>query len=188
VLYNRTLDQDVRKTQGIENIAQRNSPFLDENKFFRQNENLNTVRRENEENKNFLWPKKMRFIQELSQEEKRSIKIMPMPGNSHKEGRVIGFYTQKERKSRILKYKRKIANWKKNSKGFGRFIGRSHVARTKDRIYGKFLPSGHEGQPTSKTGFLNGVISDQEAIQRNQLLDYYISIGDIEGIVGIAAL
>jgi hypothetical protein len=188
VLYNRTLDQDVRKTQGIENISQRNLPFLDENKFFGQNENLNTVMRENEENVKSLWPKKMRFIQDSLQEGKKSMKSMPMSSNSNKEGRVVGFYTQKERKSRILKYKRKIANWKKNNKGFGRFIGRSHVARTKVRIFGKFLPSGHEGQSTSKTGFLNGVISDQEAIQRNQLLDYYISIGDIEGIVGIAAL
>ena len=101
---------------------------------------------------------------------------------------MVGFYTQKERRARIQKYKKKIAKWKKNNKRFGRFLGRSHVARTKVRVFGKFLPSGYEGKSISQTGFLNGVISDEEAIRRNQLLDYYISIGDIEGIVDIAVL
>jgi len=72
------------------------------------------------------------------------------------EGRIVGFYTQRERTHKIAKYKQKLQKWKKQNKNA--FSGRSRVAKKKLRYFGRFIKS---------EDFKNKVLSDEQIIKNN---------------------
>lgn len=104
------------------------------------------------------------------------------------EGRMVGFYTQKERQRKINKYKQKVKRWALRTRGKRNLIGRSQVARLKIRVDGKFCPAGSKGVSVSHTGYTNGLIPDYEVIKRNKELAKYAAEGDINNFVGLAIL
>ena len=99
-----------------------------------------------------------------------------------------GFYTKKQIKEKILRYKLKVQKWKKKFNTNRNFFGRSKVARMKVRVDGKFLSSKMQKPGNNGVGYINGLVSDTEVIKRNKAMDYYFSIGDINKVVDIAVL
>lgn len=105
-----------------------------------------------------------------------------------KEGRLVGFYTQRERKQKIRKFKVKIQRWKKKNKYRRVLIGRSQVARLKARLDGKFRTADCKDPTVSQTGFTNGIFSDYEVIRRNKELELFQADKDFNKIVDFAVL
>lgn len=90
------------------------------------------------------------------------------------EGRVVGFYTQRERSSKIQKYKQKLSKWKKSNKDA--FNGRSRVAKTKLRYFGRFIKS---------EDFKDKIISDEQILKNNYQIDYVTEKKDYNSLVEI---
>lgn len=76
------------------------------------------------------------------------------------EGRLVGLYTQRERIHKIRRYKRRINHWKiENKNGCN---GRSKVAKTKLRYFGRFI---------KKEDLSDLIISDEQIIQNNKIIE-----------------
>ena len=103
-----------------------------------------------------------------------------------KEGKLVGFYTQRERKARITKFKRKIGKWLITHTKRRNLIGRSEVARLKTRYDGKFWSSNANNSEASKVNPGSRILSDEEIIRRNQELSMYEAQGDLNMIVHLA--
>ena len=98
----------------------------------------------------------------------------PYSAEAEHEGRIVGFYTQKERSEKILKYKQKLSKWKKSNKDA--FNGRSRVAKTKLRYFGRFIKS---------EDFKDKIISDEQILKNNYQIDYVTEKKDYNSLVDI---
>lgn len=90
------------------------------------------------------------------------------------QGRLVGIYTQKERVAKIRKYKQKLQRWKLRNKDA--FNGRSRVAKTKLRYFGRFIKSKE---------FEEKLISDEQIIKNNEELEKVIEKEDYNRLVDI---
>ena len=93
---------------------------------------------------------------------------------SEHEGRLVGFYTQKERSIKIEKYKIKLSKWKQCNKDA--FNGRSRVAKKKLRYFGRFIKS---------EDFKDKLISDEQILKNNYQIDCVTEKGDYNSLVDI---
>lgn len=99
-----------------------------------------------------------------------------LKNNSEYEGRLVGFYTQKERVAKIRKYKTKIQRWRLNNKNA--FNGRSRVAKTKLRYFGRFI---------KKDDLNDKILTDDQIIKNNQEIEEVTMRRDFNKLVDIIA-
>lgn len=119
----------------------------------------------------------------LAQIPEAAQKSKPQTPQRKREGRIVGFYTQKERRSKIRKYKRKIHEWVRKFGKSRNTCSRSQIARLKARVDGKFLKKSQAGAEENE---VKGLLSDAQVVQRNRLMEMYEDQGDLNEIVGLA--
>ena len=106
--------------------------------------------------------------------------------NSNYEKCLFGFYTQRERMRKIKKYKNKVKKFKLENK----LCGRSIVARTIERFNGRFCSKSQHESIIEKSKFgtdeFFGIMTDEEVIKRNTLIDQYSICQDMNNLVKLA--
>lgn len=128
------------------------------------------------------------FIIETKAKRKKGLKLSKTNKfeNPNYEGCLIGFYTQRERMRKIKKYKNKVKKFKMENKLFGR----SRVARTKGRFNGRFCSKSQLENITEKSKFsmdgFYGIMTDEEVVKRNSLIDQYSISKDMNNLVKLA--
>ena len=94
------------------------------------------------------------------------------------EGKLVGFYTQKERKNKINHLRSKLMKRKLECPINKVYKGRSKAARTKPRFWGKFVKSDLAEKYA---------VDDKEVHKRNELIDKYVSMMDYQKTVDVLA-
>ena len=103
-----------------------------------------------------------------------------------KHGKIVGLYTQRERKARISKYKAKLAKWIQAHYKKRYLVGRSESARVKARFDGRFWSPCFVNSDLAKVNPGSRILSDSEVILRNNQLKMYQAQKDYNMIVEIA--
>lgn len=93
-----------------------------------------------------------------------------------KEGKLIGFYTQRERRHKINQWRARLTKHKKANPINKLYKGRSNAARSKVRLCGKFVKSDIAEKYA---------IGNDEFQRRNTLIDKYLKENDFEKAVGV---
>lgn len=94
------------------------------------------------------------------------------------EGKLVGFYTQSERKNKINHLRSKLMKRKLECPINKLYKGRSKAARTKPRFWGKFVKSDLAEKYA---------VDDNEVHKRNALIDKYVSMMDYQKTVDVLA-
>ncbi|CAI2361066.1 unnamed protein product [Moneuplotes crassus] len=95
---------------------------------------------------------------------------------TQKEGKLVGFYTQRERRNKIKHLKHKLSKHRRTCPVNKQFKGRSHAARGKTRIRGKFVKS----ELAEKYA-----VDDKVLHQRNKMIDEYVQKRDYQKAVEV---
>ena len=94
------------------------------------------------------------------------------------EGRLVGFYTQKERRNKINHLRRKLQKHKMWCPVNKQYKGRSQAARSKVRLWGKFV----------KAELAEKYAVDEKVFhERNVLIDKYVAEEDYQKAVEVLA-
>lgn len=94
------------------------------------------------------------------------------------EGKLVGFYTQRERRNKINHMRSKLMRHKLECPVNKIYKGRSKAARSKVRLCGKFVKSEFAEKYA---------IDDKEFIKRNELIDKYVKANDYQRTVDVLA-
>lgn len=94
------------------------------------------------------------------------------------EGKLIGFYTQRERRNKINHLRQKLMKHKMECPINKLYKGRSKAARSKVRFWGKFVRS----ELAEKYA-----VDDTEVYKRNALIDKYVTAYDFQKVVNVLA-
>lgn len=94
------------------------------------------------------------------------------------EGKLVGFYTQKERRNKLAHLRAKLLKRKLECPVNKTYKGRSKAARRKPRFWGKFVKS--------EVADLYAV-DDREIFKRNALIDKYVTKMDYQKAVEVLA-
>lgn len=97
---------------------------------------------------------------------------------SGKEGRLVGFYTQRERRNKISHLRKRLLKHKQSCPVNKQYKGRSQAARSKVRVWGKFV----KAELAEKYA-----VDDEVFHQRNKLIDQYVSEQDYQKAVEVLA-
>ena len=90
------------------------------------------------------------------------------------EGKIVGFYTQRERRNKIFHFKNKNMRRKFFVPVVKEFEGRSNSARIKPRKGGRFVKS--------ELGHLY-TLTEEQKMKRTRTIDFHISNDDYESAV-----
>lgn len=91
-----------------------------------------------------------------------------------REGKMVGFYTQRERRNKIYHYRAKVLRRKFFVPVIKEFAGRSMSARVKPRKCGKFVKT--------ELGHLYELTEEQK-LERTQTIDSYLNQHDYESAI-----
>lgn len=94
------------------------------------------------------------------------------------EGKLVGFYTQRERRNKINHLRNKLLRRKMQRPINKQYEGRSKAARSKPRFWGKFVKS----ELADKYA-----VDDEEIHKRNVLIDKYVGELNYEKAVEVLA-
>ena len=98
-----------------------------------------------------------------------------LKSDSH-EGKLVGFYTQKERRNKINHMRQKLLRHKTDKPISKHYKGRSKAARCKARFCGKFV-SAELAEKYS--------VDDEQFYKRNALIDKYVKSMDFQKTVDV---
>ena len=94
------------------------------------------------------------------------------------EGKLVGFYTQRERRNKINHLRQKLMKHKMECPINKLYKGRSKAARSKVRFWGKFVKSELAEKYAD---------DDMEVYKRNALIDKYVTANDFQKAVNVLA-
>ncbi|CAI2359751.1 unnamed protein product [Moneuplotes crassus] len=138
--------------------------------------------------KGLLWEKvttKVKCVE--SQQESSDFRKLPKmfddslcPEHLHTEaeGRLVGFYTQRERKNKIKHLRKRLLKHRQACPINKQYKGRSNAARSKVRLCGKFV----KAELAEKYA-----VDDKVFHGRNKLIDKYVKQQDYQKVVEVLA-
>lgn len=104
--------------------------------------------------------------------------LCPQHQGNQKEGKLIGFYTQRERMNKIQHLRKRLMKHKRSCPINKQYKGRSNAARSKVRVAGRFVKASLAEQYQ---------VDDKVLSERNELISKYFSAQDYQKVVNVLA-